>query len=63
MTRVAGTNKYQIKIKPRTYYGLKDGDFPYWIAAVFRSPDGSKKGTGVRGLLLRDFIASNLDYF
>jgi len=63
MTRVAGTNKYQIKIKPRTYYGLKDGDFPYWIAAVFRSPDGSKKGTGSPGPIAQGFIASNLDYF
>ncbi|MBK7788652.1 MAG: T9SS type A sorting domain-containing protein [Saprospiraceae bacterium] len=63
MTRVAGTNKYQIKIKPRTYYGLKEGDFPYWIAAVFRSPDGSKKGTGSPGPLTQGFIASNLDFF
>ncbi len=63
MTRIAGTNKYQIKIKPRTYYGLKDGDFPYWLAAVFRSPDGSKKGTGSPGPLTQGFIASNLDFF
>lgn len=63
MNRIAGTDKYQIKLKPRTYYGLKDGDFPYWIAAVFRSADGSKKGTGTPGPLSQGFIASNLDFF
>jgi 1,4-alpha-glucan branching enzyme len=63
MTKVAGKDLYQIKLVPRTYYGLKNGDFPYWIAAVFRSPDGGKKGTGNPGALPNGYIAPNLDFF
>jgi glycosidase len=63
MTRVGNTNLYQIKLKPTTYYGLTSGEFPYWLAAVFRSADGSKKGTGRVGPLSNGFIAPNLDFF
>lgn len=63
MTRVPGTDLYRIKLVPRNYYGLKNGDFPYWIAAVFRSPDGGKKGTGNPGPLPNGFIAANQDFF
>ncbi len=63
MTRVSGTDLYRIKLVPRTYYSLKNGDFPYWIAAVFRSPDGGKKGTGNPGILPNGFIAANQDFF
>ncbi len=63
MTKVSGTDLYRIKLVPRTYYGLKNGDFPYWIAAVFRNADGSKKGTGNPGPLPNGFIAANQDFF
>ena len=64
MQKVAGTtDKWQIKLTPKTYYGLADGKFPYWIAAVFRDAAGSVKGTGEPGPLQHGFIASNLDYF
>ncbi|MBK9735032.1 MAG: hypothetical protein IPO92_08715 [Saprospiraceae bacterium] len=41
MTKVPGqSDKWQIKLIPRAYYGLTGAEFPYWIAAVFRSADG-----------------------
>ncbi|MBK8700573.1 MAG: hypothetical protein IPN29_14005 [Saprospiraceae bacterium] len=63
MTKIPGTNLWKITLKPRTYYGLKDGEFPYWIAAVFRNADGSIKGTGTPGSIASGFIASNQDFF
>lgn len=63
MTKLPNSNLYQIKLKPRSYYNLKDSDFPFWIAAVFRSPDGSKKGTGNPGPIPNGFIAANQDFF
>jgi hypothetical protein len=63
MTRVPNTNLYQIKMKPAAYYNFSPGEFPYWLAAVFRNADGSKKGTGRVGNLSNGFIAPNLDYF
>ena len=64
MTKVAGeTDKWQIKLTPNTYYGLGTTEFPYWIAAVFRSGDGSRKGTGAPGPIENGYIASNLDFF
>lgn len=63
MTKIAGTNRWQIKLRPRQYYDLNQSDFPYWIAAVFRSADGNIKGTGAPGNLPNGFIASNFDIF
>lgn len=64
MSPVPGaTDMWEITLVPKTYYGLGTGEFPYWLAAVFRSADGSKKGTGTPGELENGFIASNLDFF
>lgn len=64
MTKVPGeSDKWQIKLKPRSYYGMAQGDFPYWIACVFRDATGSKKGTASPGLLDNGFVANNQDYF
>lgn len=54
---------WEITLVPKDYYGLGTGEFPYWLAAVFRNADGSKKGTGTPGPLENGFIASNQDFF
>lgn len=64
MTKVSGSdNKWQISFVPKEYYNLTSSDFPYWIAAVFRSSDGSIKGTTTPGEFDGGFVADNLDYF
>lgn len=64
MTKVPGSDYlWQIKLNTKQYYNLTDSEFPHWIAAVFRSADGNKKGTGKAGPLDNGFIASNLDFF
>jgi 1,4-alpha-glucan branching enzyme len=63
MIRVGNSNIYQIKIVPQVYYGLTTSDSVFWIAAVFRNADGSKKGTGAPGPLPNGFIADNQDFF
>ncbi|MCB0650551.1 MAG: T9SS type A sorting domain-containing protein [Saprospiraceae bacterium] len=64
MTPVPGAiDLWKITLVPQSYYGLSAGEFPYWLAAVFRSADGNKKGTGTPGPLENGFIASNLDFF
>ena len=54
---------WQISLTPRTYYGLQNGDFPYWITAVFRSADGNTKGTGNPGPFENGVIHTNQDFF
>ena len=54
---------WQITLTPREYYGLKDGDHAFWLAAVFRSADGNIKGTGTPGEIENGIIHSNQDYF
>jgi hypothetical protein len=64
MTAVAGeVDKWEITLIPRDYYGLQENEFPYWLAAVFRSADGGTKGTGSPGLIENGFIADNQDIF
>ena len=63
MTKVNGTNRWQITLTPKTYYNLEDQDFPYWITAVFRNAEGSIKGTGPVGPMSNGFIDNNLDFF
>ncbi len=64
MTKVSGeTDVWEIVLTPKTYFGLQDGDHPYWLAAVFRNEDGSKKGTTAPGPILNGFVADNLDFF
>jgi 1,4-alpha-glucan branching enzyme len=64
MTKVAGEQDlWQIKLTPRTYYGLSASEFPYWIAAVFRNSAGATKATAQTGQFDFGIIASNLDFF
>ncbi len=64
MTKVPGqTDRWQIKLKPRTYFNLSSTEFPYWIAAVFRNASGSIKGTDAPGTYDFGFIAQNRDFF
>ncbi|MFM2286499.1 MAG: hypothetical protein RLZZ543_1996 [Bacteroidota bacterium] len=64
MSPVVGENGiWEITLTPATYYNLTASEHPYWIAAVFRSADGSVKGTGTPGEIENGFIASNLDFF
>ncbi len=56
-------DRWQITLTPRDYYELSDGDVAYWLAAVFRNADGSRKGTGAPGPLENGFIHTNLDFF
>jgi len=64
MSKVPGQpDMWQITLTPREYYGLKDGDHAFWLAAVFRSADGNIKGTGTPGEIENGIIHSNQDYF
>lgn len=54
---------WQITITPKTYYGLGETDFPYWIACVFRSADGNTKGSGTPGEMGNGIIAAGGDIF
>ena len=64
MTAVPGeTDLWEITLVPKDYYGLNTGDIAYWLAAVFRNADGSKKGTGTPGPIENGFIHTNLDFF
>ena len=63
MTKVQGTNQWEISFTPADYYNLKDDEFPYWITAVFRSADGNIKGTGPEGPMPNGYISENLDYY
>ena len=64
MTKIDGeSDKWQIKMKPKNYYGMTNSEYPYWIAAVFRDAMGNKKGTATPGQIENGFIASNQDYF
>lgn len=64
MSPVAGaTDLWEITLVPDAYYGLQTGEFPYWLAAVFRNADGSVKGTGAPGEIENGFIHTNLDFF
>lgn len=64
MSPVSGkANYWQIKLVPETYYNLPDGSDAYWLSAVFRSADGSKKGESPAGKMVNGFVHSNLDYF
>lgn len=64
MTRVSGqTDMWMITLKPSTYYSLANGDFPYWIAAVFRNGNGAIKGTTTPGNYDFGIVANNFDFF
>ncbi|MFN8338820.1 MAG: DUF4961 domain-containing protein [Saprospiraceae bacterium] len=64
MTKVPNeTDKWQIKLNPKTYYNMSSSEFPYWIACVFRDASGSKKGTANPGPFENGFVANNQDYF
>jgi hypothetical protein len=64
MTRVSGqTDMWRITFKPSAYYNLSNGDFPYWIAAVFRNANGTLKGTTTAGNYDFGLVANNLDFF
>ena len=50
MTKVAGeTDKWEITLNPRTYYGLSDSAQVYYLSMVFRNGDGSAEGKGPGG--------------
>ena len=66
MTRVPGeTDKWQLKMGPsvRAYYGVPAGENIFRIACVFRSADGSKKGTMSPGNFPWGTVTSNLDLY
>ena len=63
MTRVGSTAQWSINLTPSDYYGLVGDEFPYWLGMVFRSADGSSKGTATPGDYDFGFIADNLDFF
>ncbi|MDA9774104.1 alpha-amylase family glycosyl hydrolase [Saprospiraceae bacterium] len=57
------SDQWEISFVPETYYGLTNDDIVRWICAVFRSADGSIKGTGMPGPILNGVIHSNQDFF
>ncbi len=54
---------WSISLVPSEYYNLNNGSTVHWISAVFRSADGSVKGTGTPGNIENGIIHSNLDFF
>jgi hypothetical protein len=54
---------WEITLTPKDYYGLAADDHAYWVAAVFRSADGTVKGTGTPGPIENGYIHTNLDFF
>ena len=66
MSKVPGqTNKWQITFSPnlRSYFGVPSWENIYRIACVFRSPDGSKKGTIAPGEYGWGSVTSNNDIY
>jgi len=65
MTKIDGTSKWELKYTPgmQDYYGLAASDSVYWISVVFRSADGSVKGSGPAGDFKGGFIAANGDIY
>lgn len=63
MTKVPGTNRWELKITPKSYFNLTDNEFPHWITAVFRNAEGTVKGTGPEGSMANGFIDNKLDFF
>jgi 1,4-alpha-glucan branching enzyme len=66
MTKVAGTtDKWQITFGPslRSYFGVPAGENIFRISCVFRSADGSTKGTIAAGTYGWGQVTSNLDYY
>ncbi len=62
MTNIGG-DKWQLKLKPKDYYGLTVSEKPFWIAAVFRNASGGLKGTTSPGNYPFGIVADNQDYF
>jgi glycosidase len=54
---------WEITMVPEDFYSLGDGDFAYWIAAVFRSADGNTKGSDAQGEYDFGIIVSGGDVF
>ncbi len=64
LTEVSGKEGFwQIKLVPRTYYGLTDADDVYWLSMVFRNADGTVKGTAAAGDIENGIVAANGDIF
>src|SRR5690606_37419450 len=66
MEKVAGENdKWQITFSPniRSYFAVPAGENIFRIACVFRSADGTKKGTISAGEYGWGTVTSNLDMY
>jgi glycosidase len=66
MTKVTGeANKWQISFNPniRAYFGVPSGENIFRISCVFRSADGTKKGTLAPGEYGWGTVASNGDIY
>ncbi|MGB0430877.1 MAG: alpha-amylase family glycosyl hydrolase, partial [Bacteroidia bacterium] len=64
MTRVSGQDDmWEISLTPLDYYSLDAADNVFWMSMVFRSADGSTKGTGTPGEIEGGFIHTDQDFF
>ncbi|MBK7633511.1 MAG: DUF4961 domain-containing protein [Saprospiraceae bacterium] len=66
MTKVEGqTNKWQFTFSPtlRAYFGVPAGENIFRVSCVFRSADGTKKGTIAPGEYGWGTVASNNDVY
>lgn len=63
MTKVEGTDQWQITITPANYYSKAANDSIYWLAMVFRNATGSEKGSGSPGNFNGGIINPSGDIF
>jgi hypothetical protein len=64
MTKVSESGEmWKITLTPVDYYKLAEGDHPFWLAAVFRNADGSKKASAGPDSPFNGFVSENGDFF
>ena len=54
---------YTITLVPKDYFGIVSSAFPKWVSVVFRSANGSIKGTAPAGVFENGIIHTNSDIF
>jgi hypothetical protein len=64
MTKTSSDGElWQIRLTPKTYYNLTNGQHPFWIGAAFRSADGNIKASADPSVPLNGIAMSNGDFF
>jgi glycosidase len=63
MTRIGDSEKWELEIVPRDYYGLSSSDSIFWISMVPRNSNGSVKATIQAGTIGKVFSSTSGDLF